>query len=624
MKTFLNWIMLFCMVLGALGVSSMAQDVAVVAQAEEPPPVGESQEPLILPFVPDESAESALQLPVEDPAITEPPAPAPFSIELDIYCDAWGQTARLSWSLTGELADSLGDKSELLVKLPAGLQPLEGMEIAPDGMLHLPASLEGQAVFSIQSEASETGWLDASLVTADTEQAATRVEFTPGAYARLTADGGRVDAKAMGISVDFPEKVLLAETAICIGPVTEVELPTSLSGRPFQLNAYDLEKGEEITKFEQDLKVQVSYGAERYSGKESQLMLFYYNRELLDWAALPTEVDEESNTLTGYTDHFTPFDFKTQSWESARLPTLDGFAVSNFTGAATYSYPIQLPPGAGGWQPSLALIYNSQVVDNANSMTQASWVGMGWSLDTGYIQRNMGDNISYYGPQDPYGDDADIRLDNDSGHDGDDTFSLVLNGQSWRLLRLPDQDSNTETIEYRTENESFWRIRHNHAHIIEGYVTDNSTWEVWDKTGNKYTFSPLARYPIGCNSPFMLAWQWPLTLAQTAMDLENPNVDYSITYTYAYDQEARRDGGLECAGAFTQVAVFPATISYSGYQVVFDLSDLEHYPRLDHKATWDTYPTKEIEKIFFEQSRLTDSHPHLEPERQQLGIGAEI
>jgi len=37
MKNFLNWIMLVCMVFGALGVSPLAQDVAVVAQAEEPP-----------------------------------------------------------------------------------------------------------------------------------------------------------------------------------------------------------------------------------------------------------------------------------------------------------------------------------------------------------------------------------------------------------------------------------------------------------------------------------------------------------------------------------------------------------------------------------------------------------
>ena len=39
-KTFLNWIMLFCMVFGALGVSPLACDVVVTAQTEEPPLVG--------------------------------------------------------------------------------------------------------------------------------------------------------------------------------------------------------------------------------------------------------------------------------------------------------------------------------------------------------------------------------------------------------------------------------------------------------------------------------------------------------------------------------------------------------------------------------------------------------
>ena len=82
-----------------------------------------------------------------------------------------GQTARLSWSLTGELADSLGDRSELLLKLPVGFAAPGRHGNRPGWIFHLPASLEGQAVFGIQSEASETGWLDASLVTADAEQA---------------------------------------------------------------------------------------------------------------------------------------------------------------------------------------------------------------------------------------------------------------------------------------------------------------------------------------------------------------------------------------------------------------------------------------------------------------------
>lgn len=50
------------------------------------------------------------------------------------------------------------------------------------------------------------------------------------------------------------------------------------------------------------------------------------------------------------------------------------------TGAATYSVPIQAPAGRGGIAPNLALAYNS---DQGNG-----WVGLGWTLDMGAIQRS--------------------------------------------------------------------------------------------------------------------------------------------------------------------------------------------------------------------------------------------
>ncbi len=50
------------------------------------------------------------------------------------------------------------------------------------------------------------------------------------------------------------------------------------------------------------------------------------------------------------------------------------------TGAATYSVPIEVPKGRGGISPNLSLIYNSYQGNG--------WIGVGWMLDMGAIQRS--------------------------------------------------------------------------------------------------------------------------------------------------------------------------------------------------------------------------------------------
>jgi YD repeat-containing protein len=63
--------------------------------------------------------------------------------------------------------------------------------------------------------------------------------------------------------------------------------------------------------------------------------------------------------------------------------------ISN-TGAATYNIPIVVPPGRGGIaMPNLALTYNSQ--------QKNGWVGMGWDLEVGSIQRSTKWGIDYSG-----------------------------------------------------------------------------------------------------------------------------------------------------------------------------------------------------------------------------------
>ena len=187
----------------------------------------------------------------------------------------------------------------------------------------------------------------------------------------------------------------------------------SLTGMPIEIIAVGKDSGQNLTQFEQPIQIQIHYEPpELFNWSEGDLRVFYYNENDRDWYALPTQVDKENRLLTTHSDHLTVFDFKAATWQANTLPTVDSFKVSDFTGAATYSYTFRTPPGVAGLSPELSLEYNSQVMDEGSAYSQASWVGMGWSLDTGAITRNM------HGTND----------------EKDDTFLISANGISGLLL----------------------------------------------------------------------------------------------------------------------------------------------------------------------------------------------
>ncbi len=76
--------------------------------------------------------------------------------------------------------------------------------------------------------------------------------------------------------------------------------------------------------------------------------------------------------------------FNAEGSSSTKIPAAD---VTSHTGAATLSIPIEVPPGRNGIEPNLSLTYNSYQGNG--------WVGVGWDLDVGFIQRSTKLGVDY-------------------------------------------------------------------------------------------------------------------------------------------------------------------------------------------------------------------------------------
>ena len=332
--------------------------------------------------------------------------------------------------------------------------------------------------------------------------------------------------------------------------------PTALSGNPIEIVAVDKSTAKNVTKFKKPLSLTVKYDPVIFEGhNEENISLFYYDEKLQDWYPMQTSVDTNAKTLTTLTDHLTVFDYATNDWQFHSLPSLDSFQTSEFTGAGTYSMNLWTPPGPAGFQPSLTLSYNSQIVDEARFGSQASWVGMGWSLDTPAI------TVDYHETE---------------SKPSDDTYNLSLNGVGGRLLPISSVAYNTgKKITYNTQNQSFLKIVQN---------TYNDEWYVYGNDGTVYWFSAEYRAKTTSNLDACahnpgdnnLVWRWSLTQATDK---------YGNQITYSYETE-KKDNCLN------DIAVYPLSITYGNYQGVTSghyRVYFERAPRTDFKRGMERF-----------------------------------
>ncbi len=152
------------------------------------------------------------------------------------------------------------------------------------------------------------------------------------------------------------------------------------------------------------------------------------------WHRLDTTVHDKAGLISVKTTHFSGWYGSPDpgAWHYQwNLPT-----ASTFSGAATYRYPIEVPPGRGGLTPNIDFSYSSRGVDGLVLSNQDQGpLGLGWSLNNIEISRN-GIFI--------WGDGAHMRMQHP------DSFQLVLNGESHNLV--PEGSTSASIVRYYAEN----------------------------------------------------------------------------------------------------------------------------------------------------------------------------
>ncbi len=124
---------------------------------------------------------------------------------------------------------------------------------------------------------------------------------------------------------------------------------------------------------------------------------------------------------------------------------VQSFQADLFTGRAQTSVPIFVPPGRKNVQPSLNLSYSSS---GGNG-----WLGVGWNLDMGFIQRDVKKGVPKY--------------------DSTDKYIFSFQGVSSELVSVA-------TNEYRAKDEALF--------LKFVYDSTSNSWTVTDKSGTKHSF----------------------------------------------------------------------------------------------------------------------------------------
>jgi RHS repeat-associated protein len=241
------------------------------------------------------------------------------------------------------------------------------------------------------------------------------------------------------------------------------------------------------------------------------------------------------------------------------------WSAGGSSGAFTWSYDLDTPEVAAGPGPDLSLSYSSQAVDGRTAATnnQANWIGDGWSMDVGSIERRYiacADDTTNSNGTDKSGDQCWKK----------DNAVLNLGGQSNVLIKddtsgqwhLEDDDGTTvekltDTTRGNGDNDGeYWRVTvpdgtqyyfgyNRLPGWSSGQTETNSTWTVpvfGNQTGEPCHASAYK------DSWCQQAWRWNLDYVVTPHG--DATAYYWNTETNYYGLNVNPDTGTSTATVY--------------------------------------------------------------------------
>lgn len=185
----------------------------------------------------------------------------------------------------------------------------------------------------------------------------------------------------------------------------------------------------------------------------------------------------------------------TGDWSATPMSMTGSWSVSGATGSMGWSYPMTVPSPAAGPSPQLSIGYSSAAltgrVSGANN--QSSWIGDGWDLTTGFVERRY---TSCAQDQDPVGGGDANNATRDTGDLcwDKDNATLVLGGRNTDLVK------NTAVS---TAERVIWTPKDDDGTLVEqrlpggANASGRATQEYWRVTtpnGTVHTFGRDERY----------------------------------------------------------------------------------------------------------------------------------